>query len=369
MDNLPIYLITIDEDDSSLGVDMIAFTNIPAIETKGFAFSKDTVSAKRLFFSDIVKQRIVAPVMIPDLLIYREDKTGGFYVKFTAENIEKIHSKMMKDLSLGKPSLFNEMHNSNKPVPAYLLETWIVGENPKADKAWSEYEMEVPPGTLMAIAQITDKKYFSHLVDNGMTGFSIEGALNIDVRLNKKKKMSKSFKNHKRFSAFSKIEQDVNTEVTIVAEELVEGAEVVVIDETLSPNTSYTGEVTTEAGKTISIEEGVISSIESEAPAKEEEVAMEVKEEEKVVKEEEIIEEKAAYSITPEEQTAIVSEVMQILEGKLEEIYSMIAELKTTTTSSETLSKENASKTEEKDVLLARMHAFNKFASKKNKSK
>jgi hypothetical protein len=175
--DIPIYKITIEpeySDGEELGIEQIAFTSTPAIVTKGMAFDEH----KKLFFSDDLKYRVVAPAMIP-MEIYRNDEDGDeYYVQFTAETIEQIHSKFMQDLS--NRNVFNLEHDTDQTVPAYVLEAWIV-EDPKKDKAYSSYGIEVPKGTLMVTAQITDKEYYNELVKNEQIGFSIEGFLGLKL--------------------------------------------------------------------------------------------------------------------------------------------------------------------------------------------
>jgi len=180
-DNLPIYKITIDpeyaENGEDLGIEQIAFTSNPAIKVMGMAFNSQ---AKPMVFKDAVKYRIVAPALIP-MEIYRKDDEDGkeYYVKFTKEEIEKIHSKFMRDMS--NKDLFNLEHDTTETVPAYILEAWIV-ENPTKDKAYSSFGIEVPTGTLMVTAQVTDEEYYNHLVDNDQVGFSIEGYLGMKLK-------------------------------------------------------------------------------------------------------------------------------------------------------------------------------------------
>jgi hypothetical protein len=187
--DIPIYKITIEpeySDGEELGIEQIAFTSTPAIVTKGMAFDEN----KKLFFSDDLKYRVVAPAMIP-MEIYRNDENDEeYYVQFTAETIEQIHSKFMQDLS--NRNVFNLEHDTDKTVPAYVLEAWIV-EDPKKDKAYSSYGIEVPKGTLMVTAQVTDKDYYNELVKNEQIGFSIEGFLGLKLsnQLNNKYSMNK----------------------------------------------------------------------------------------------------------------------------------------------------------------------------------
>ena len=179
--NIPTYQITIDpayaENGEDLGIEQIAFTATPAIKVKGMAFSSQ---AKPLFFSDELKYRITAPALIP-MEIYRfdEDTEQEYNVKFTKEEIELIHGKFMKQMV--NRDLFNLEHDTTMTVPAYVLEAWIV-DNPKQDKAYSTFGIEVPQGTLMVTAQVTDKEYYAELVAQEQIGFSIEGYLGMKLK-------------------------------------------------------------------------------------------------------------------------------------------------------------------------------------------
>jgi hypothetical protein len=187
--DIPIYKITIEDefaDGENLGIEMIAFTNLPAIKVKGMAFSAE----KKMIFSDDLKYRITAPAMIP-MDIYRNNKEDGeYYVQFTAEVIEQIHTKFMADLK--NRDIFNLEHDTDKKVPAYILETWIV-DNPNQDKAFSTFGIEVPKGTLMLTVQVTDPEYYNKLVEDGQVGFSIEGFLGLklseQIKLNNMNKL------------------------------------------------------------------------------------------------------------------------------------------------------------------------------------
>jgi hypothetical protein len=131
-----------------------------------------------LLFADDLKYRVTAPAMIPMEIYRRDDETGEYYVQFTAETIEQIHAKFMQDLK--NRDIFNLEHDQEQKVPAYILESWIV-DNPKQDKAFSTFGIEVPKGTLMITAQVTDKDYYNELVKAEQVGFSIEGFLGLKL--------------------------------------------------------------------------------------------------------------------------------------------------------------------------------------------
>ena len=277
--DIPIYKITIDpeySDGEELGIEQIAFTSTPAIITKGMAFDEN----KKLFFSDDLKYRVVAPAMIP-MEIYRNDENDEeYYVQFTAETIEQIHSKFMQDLS--NRNVFNLEHDTDKTVPAYVLEAWIV-EDPKKDKAYSSYGIEVPKGTLMVTAQVTDKDYYNELVKNEQIGFSIEGFLGLKLS--------------KQLNKYSMKLPD--------GEHLIEGKLYIVVD----------GEVTEIKDVPVAAEEELT-----------EEIALETVVEEEVIEETPATEEMAIDPAADAE--AILAIVQPVIDEQINALIAMIADLR-----------------------------------------
>lgn len=325
MTDLDIYKISVDEEvpNEDSGISQIAFVKNPAIKVKGLAFNSQ--QEKSLIFSDSLKLRIAAPAMIP-MNIYRNDSGEEYFIQFTQEEIEKIFVKFMKNLN--NKEKFNLEHNPEKEVPAFILEAWLVGKDPKKDRSYSEFNIEVPTGTLFLVAQLTDRNYFEKLIENEQIGFSIEGlfGLRFSDHTNKKVNMKKNkMTSAKRLKAYRLEDAEiVESEMTLVVESLDPLAEALVIDENLEIIEDFTGVLSVE-DQTVTLEDGVITEVTSEEEEEviEEELAEEVEEE---IKEE--VKEEVTLQITEEERTAIVSEVMQILEPKFMEIYDMIAELK-----------------------------------------
>jgi hypothetical protein len=282
-EELPLYKITIDEEYSEgeeLGIDMIAFTSKPAVMVKGMAFK----AVENFFFKDEPKMRIVAPAMIP-MNIYRNDEGEEYFVQFTEQEIENIYSKFMQDLN--NQNLFNLEHTEKK-VPAYILEAWIV-DNPKEDKSYSTYGIEVPKGTLMLTAQITDKEYYQELVNKDQIGFSIEGFLGLKLS-NQLNKLSMKLPD---------------------GEHLIEGKIYVVKD-----------------GEVIEIKEEVPAEMEAEMA--EEVVEAEVEAEEVAAAEvEEKVEEEIAMAVDPQtDSEAVLAIVQPVLDAMATELMKAIAEVK-----------------------------------------
>ena len=312
--DLPIYKITIDpeySDGEDLGIEQIAFTDSPAVKVKGMAFS----NVEKRFFSDNLKYRVTAPAMIPMEIYRRDDEAGDYFVSFDEQTIEQIYVKFMRDLQ--NRNVFNLEHDKEQSVPAYILEAWIV-ENPKQDKAFTTYNIDVPKGTLMLTAQVTDKDYYSELVKNEQVGFSIEGFLGMKLS--------------KHINRYNMNFPD--------GEHLIEGKIYVVKD-----------------GEVVEIKEAEMEEVTEEVT---EEVAMEdtaVTEEEVV--EEEVETEEVAMAIDPAVDTeAILAIVKPVIEENVNAVIAMIADLKNQM--EELLVKEEEAEDMEmsKDV---KMSAFDKF--------
>ena len=282
--DLPIYKITIDpqyaEDGEDLGIEQIAFTNMPAIKVKGMAFNSEV---KVMKYADDLKYRIVAPAMIP-MQIYRCDEDGFEYeVEFSVSEIESIHGKFMQDMR--NKDLFNLEHDQSKTVPAYILESWIV-DNPKQDKAYSTYGIEVPTGTLMVTAQVTDTDYYNKLVENDQVGFSIEGFLGLKL------------KEQLKLNSMNKLPD---------GEHLIEGKIYVV-----------------KGGDVIDIKEVPLEDV---AATEEVEMAETVVEEETEVETETPAEEEMAVDPTADAE-AILAIVNPVIEEQVNQLVAMIADLK-----------------------------------------
>ena len=319
VNDLPIYKITIDPEYSEgedLGIEQIAFTSNPAIKVRGLAFE----SVAKRFFSDSLKYRVTAPAMIPMDIYRRDDEAGEYYVQFDEQTIEQIYVKFMKDLS--NRNVFNLEHDQDKEVPAYILEAWIV-DNPTQDKAFTTYGIEVPKGTLMLTAQITDVDYYNQLVKDEQVGFSIEGFLGM--------KLSKQIKQNNM--NFPDGEHTIDGKIYVVKDGEVTEIRDVVLEEAMA---EVTEEVT-------------------------EEVAME----DTSVTEEEVVEEEVAAEMAVDPATdaeAIRAIVLPIIEEQVNAVIGMVADLKN-------MIEEMGIEREEEVIDEVKMSAFDKFKAFRASSK
>lgn len=291
MEGLPTYKITIDEayNDGTepLGVDAIAFTANPAVLVKGVAFKSQAKS----HFADEKKYRITAPAMIPMDIYRRDDEMGEYYVQFTEQEIDTIFKDFM--LNLNNRNLFNLEHEGDQIVPAYILEAWLV-DNPEGDKAKTTFGIDVPKGTLMVTAQVTDTDYYNKLVEAKQVGFSIEGFLGLKLSNQKQTYMLPDGKHT-----------------------LEDGTIIIVKD-----------------GVVVEVQEPQAEEVAMEVEASTE-VEMEASNEEVVVEEETIVEEVEAAIDPAADAEAILAIVNPVLEQRVSEILQVIADLKNELTDTE----------------------------------
>lgn len=209
--NIPVYNCLIDENtEDQSGIYAISFVDVPANEIDFVTLAKQP-KLERLN-RDSKKQILTGVVLRPDQLIYRNDPRGEYYIRFSAEEIEKIAQKMMRT----GIALQNTTHQHQNPLEGnYLTELWIV-ENPQYDKSQALGFADLPKGTLMCSYKIADKHYWDTQVMTGnVRGFSLEGFFFQEISNNKtiksitnqKQNEKMNQRNKKTGTLFSRISQ------------------------------------------------------------------------------------------------------------------------------------------------------------------
>ena len=329
MSKLPRYNISIDpelsQDGEKLGMTQIAYTATPAILTRGIAFNSNL--KKEMYFTDSLKYRLAAPILIPDLPIYRQDDEMGEYeVVFTKEVIEMLYEDFM--LNKGKAA-FNLDHKSDLEAPSFILESWITGPS-ESDPSFTKYGIEVPEGSVFVVSQFTDKDYFKkEIIEKDRLGYSIEGFLGLTLdKITNKIKQNKMTK-----QKFEMAKLEDGTPIWISALEV--GGDVYTIDENMEKAPLFDGEHILASGETVVTVNGKITEIK---PKAEEAPVEAAKVEEEKPKEEETKMAEPAPTETPAETPAEApvaeaqvdeAAIMAIVQPKLDELYKVIAEIKT----------------------------------------
>ena len=189
---IPIYEAKIEGADET-GIFAISFVELPANEKNFIALQKHRTVQLAV---DQQKQMLTGVILVPDQLIYRNDKQlGEYYIKFTAAEIEQIALKMMRTGA----ALTTTTHQHEKPLKGnYLSELWIVN-NSKQDKSVALGLGELPVGTLVASYKIEDPAYWKNEVMTGnVQGFSLEGIFNFNsVKMKKTTKTATQLQREK----------------------------------------------------------------------------------------------------------------------------------------------------------------------------
>jgi hypothetical protein len=171
--NLPVFDCLIDENlNDESGIYAISFVDAPANDVEFVALSAQKRHEEFLSRND-QKQVLTGVVLRPGQLIYRHDKRlGDYYIRFSADEIEKIACKMMKT----GVALYNTTHQHHETLTGnYLSELWIV-EDSEQDKSCALGFEPLPKGTLMCSYKIGDRNYWNTQVMSGLVkGFSLEG--------------------------------------------------------------------------------------------------------------------------------------------------------------------------------------------------
>lgn len=263
LNGLPIYKMTIDEQDDITGVEFISLVDYPAIEVNWVAMSTKSL---RLFSADKDKQIVTGPAMIPDLPIYRADaKLGEYYVSFTKEEIEKIARKFNRE---ARTLAINYQHETDSHVESsVILEQWFIQDS-SMDKA-KALGFDLPVGTWMVTVHFSDRNFWEKEIKSGnVRGFSIEGFLNMQMNKIKESKMEKV-----KMAEAKTVDGVVVSTPNEGGFEV--GAEVFVVDAEGNQTAAPDGEHALENGSIIVVAEGKVAEVKQpEAPVEEAEEAL-----------------------------------------------------------------------------------------------
>ena len=182
---------------NSKGLVRISLVKEPAIE-EGLMFFNEEKELVRFFNEE--KQEIIAPVLIPNKLIFRKDINGEpAKVFFTEEDIKELHILGSKN---GYDKSVNLEHQDMDTDGVVCFESWLI-EDPKNDKAY-HFGMEYPKGTLMKSYKIDNKEVFEKIKSKELTGLSIEAFTNELEHIETEKQTKTTIKMNKQ-SIFSHI--------------------------------------------------------------------------------------------------------------------------------------------------------------------
>lgn len=171
--DLPLYRLVInEEDDDNTGISMVALVSEPAIQTYWMAFNSHNEEDKGYFKFNLSEEKriITAPLLIPNLPIYRRDEKTNeeFYVVFDADTIEKI---MFKYMRRGKMDEVNIMHDGVKIDDVLMFESALIDSARGNNPSWNTFA----DGTWLVSFKVNNDKEWSNIKEDKYRGFSVEG--------------------------------------------------------------------------------------------------------------------------------------------------------------------------------------------------
>jgi len=164
--------------------------------------------------ADKEKQLLYGPFLIPNKLIYRFDETNGeYYVRFSAQEIEKIATKFNEDLNSKN---INLMH-TDEMVDAFVAQSWVIeGDQDKS----KNLGFDLPEGTWFGAVKVKDGKFWNEKVKNNeVKGFSVEILADLQLSLKNKEQIMK-----KQINLGSTMLGDGSTPIYYDGEEIAEGS-------------------------------------------------------------------------------------------------------------------------------------------------
>lgn len=246
----------------------------PAIGEGFLAFDSQIENEKLHFSTDYKQQRLIGPILIPDIEILRKDNSTGEYYNliFTKEDIQQINLKRQTTKLINKYNFEHDPELANFQNNEIIdEEIWIIKDS-NADQT-NFFGKTYPVGTLMSIVYIQDLDLFNHVVAN-YKGFSIEAYLDIfdsEEQFNKQKNNQKtikimeknifSFLNQKLFGKKEDTKQkfDLYAYMTADGKELIIDTATMTI--TIDGEVPADGDYTLEDGTVISVASGIITNI------------------------------------------------------------------------------------------------------------
>lgn len=182
---MKIFEFIINPEDQELGMKAISIVDRPAMESEFIAFNK-TEKKVRYKLKDEKKYIVSGLALIPDKLIYRVDEDGEDYLGyFSAETIEMIVSKFMKESTNGTLENVNLQHDGQDKVQAHLIESFILRTSEMVDAVKAMGIEEAVLGAWFVSYKFDNKEDYDKAVSEEFTGFSVEVVLQRELKLNK----------------------------------------------------------------------------------------------------------------------------------------------------------------------------------------
>jgi hypothetical protein len=156
------------------GLNILSMVETPAIEIN-YIKMEEEINHIKMEVLDEEKNIVIAPALVPDMLIPRVHKGIKYYISFDKETIEQSLIKMsaeQKDQNV-------DINHSEKLINgAIVMEKFITNENRVTSVKGFE---NLPMGTLFFTAKVIDEKLMSDIKAGKINGWSIDGFYDLEI--------------------------------------------------------------------------------------------------------------------------------------------------------------------------------------------
>lgn len=164
---LPLF--NLDVVEGLPGIELISLVDDPAVEREFIKFNAE--HEIKLALNE--EKRIVTGVaLIPGQKIYREDRSGKYYITFTKEAVERTAIKFFADRHSADANLMHEVDADG----IVYFESYLM--NHERGIVPAEFA-DLPDGTWIVSAKILNDDVWMLIKQGVLRGFSVEGRMGV----------------------------------------------------------------------------------------------------------------------------------------------------------------------------------------------
>lgn len=156
------------------GLNILSMVETPAIEIN-YIKMEEEINHIKMEVLDEEKNIVIAPALVPDMLIPRVHKGIKYYISFDKETIEQSLVKMSAEQ---KDQNVDVNHSEKLINGAIVMEKFIT--HPNRVTQVKNFE-NLPMGTLFFTAKVTDEKLMSDIKAGKINGWSIDGFYDLEI--------------------------------------------------------------------------------------------------------------------------------------------------------------------------------------------
>jgi hypothetical protein len=156
------------------GLQILSMVETPAIEIN-YVKMEEEINHIKMEVLDEEKNIVIAPALVPDMLIPRVHKGIKYYISFDKETIEQSLIKMSAEQ---KDQNVDVNHSEKLINGAIVMEKFIT--HPNRVTQVKNFE-SLPMGALFFTAKVIDEKLMSDIKAGKINGWSIDGFYDLEI--------------------------------------------------------------------------------------------------------------------------------------------------------------------------------------------